>query len=66
MDWFIDSVSEADALKSALCKARVCHAAELEGLQGQALAAKACDLGVPHLSGPELLALARAAGPLEL
>lgn len=66
MDWFIDSITEADALKSALCKARVCHAAELEGLEGQALAAKACDLGVPHLSGPELLALARAAGPLEL
>lgn len=66
MDWFITTISEADALKSALFKARVYHAAELEGLEGQALAAKACDLGVPHLSGPEMLALARAAGPLEL
>lgn len=66
IDWTIPQISEAAALSNAIRKAvgQFPHLAKIK--DRQTLARNACTLAVAHLSGPELLALSRAAGPLEL
>ena len=62
--WTIKNISEDEALANAIAKmkARFPNLANIK--DDKVVARNACRLSVAGLSGPELLALANAAGPL--
>lgn len=57
--------TQEELLASALAKAKV-RFPHLARLDDKNCARNACRLVIPGLTGPELLALANAAGPIEL